>query len=781
MPGDPTVREVDERELFAPRADFARMPLAEGARTPPPAPAHAAGWLALPQSARAVARSASKAFPKTLMLEYERGTAFLFIPVAMAAGVFAYLALPVEPSVWMLAGLTLLIGAGALAARSSVALSCGLMLAGALVAGATFARLETALAATRMVGSEISTRLTGRVVRTDFLANGRVRFTLDVLATERPRLRFAPDRVRLSAPSAPKGLVSGMMVAGFARLFPPSGPLRPGAYNFAYESYFDGLGGNGFFFRAPELIVGEQSASLVDRFRFWADNTRNSMARHIEAAVDGKAEGEIVAALIVGTRAGIPEDVNESLRRTGLAHILSISGLHMALVAASIMGVMRLALALYQPFASRHAVKKAAALIALAAITGYLFISGAEVAAQRSYIMLAVMLLAVQFDRAALTMRNLAIAAIVTLVISPHEVVGPSFQMSFAATAALIGGYQVWFEYRRKQRRRRQPQNRNIVQQLGSGALRILGAIAATSVLAGLATTIFGVWHFQRVSPLSLFANLAVSPVITLAMWTGVLAAAASPFGLDGPLFALMGKLIGVMLGISAWLSERSPIDAVGAIPASSVVLFTLALVIAALASTWLRWVALVPLALGLIVTAGRSNPDLLVSEDAKLVALTSEGTLAVNRARPNAFTFRNWQRATAAQTVLKPGKGGGVGFICADGVCRATKNGTLLAHTTLASQAMAHCYSVSLIISADATTPPCPPGGAFVVSARDLAQKGGATVNLSADAPPQVTFSIRQPYRPWHEHRRFSRAARGMAPFVPRQKSDQKTAEQPQ
>ena len=159
------------------------------------------------------------------------------------------------------------------------------------------------------------------------------------------------------------------------------------------------------------------------------------------AAKSAEAEGEIAAALVAGVRAGIPEDVNEALRRTGLAHILSISGLHMALVAATIMAVLRFGFAFFPDFASRHPVKKYAASAALVALAVYLFISGSAVAAERSFIMIGVMLTAMLFDRAALTMRNLAISAIAIIAVSPHEVAGPSFQMSFAATAALIGAY----------------------------------------------------------------------------------------------------------------------------------------------------------------------------------------------------------------------------------------------------------------------------------------------------------------------------------------------------
>ena len=158
----------------------------------------------------------------------------------------------------------------------------------------------------------------------------------------------------------------------------------------------------------------------------------------------GGVEGEVAAALVAGVRGGIPEQVNEAMRRAGLAHILSISGLHMALVAATVMAALRGGLGLFPDFSSRRPVKKYAAAIALVAITAYLLISGADVAAQRSYIMLAVMLAAVLCDRAALSMRNLAIATVIVVAWSPHEVVGPSFQMSFAATAALIGAFSAW-------------------------------------------------------------------------------------------------------------------------------------------------------------------------------------------------------------------------------------------------------------------------------------------------------------------------------------------------
>ena len=446
MAGEPVEERVSERALFAPADDVVLSPslprpilpatIEQETNTAP------IGRLRLPKpSWPRLARISADA----IALERDRGVAFLLTPPLMIAGVFAYFALPVEPPLAALFAVAAVLALLAYLARERRGLATALTVLLIFTLGASCARFETWRASTKVLGSEITTRLTARVVDIDHLASGRIRLTVEVLDTQRPKLRYSPDRVRVSATAVPEGLVAGSTITGVARLFPPSGPLRPDSYDFSFESYFDRIGANGFFFRPPEMVSGSGPEGFVGFTRPAIDNFRNRIAQHIRQVIGG-AEGEIAAALIVGVRAGIPEPVNEALRRTGLAHILSISGLHMALVAASIMGALRLGFAFFPDFASRHAVKKFAAGVALVAVAAYLMISGAEVAAQRSFIMLAVMLVAVMFDRAALTMRNLAIAALAVLVVSPHEVAGPSFQMSFAATAALIGGYAVWQE-----------------------------------------------------------------------------------------------------------------------------------------------------------------------------------------------------------------------------------------------------------------------------------------------------------------------------------------------
>jgi ComEC/Rec2-related protein len=735
---------------------------------------------------------AARSLATAIVLELERGTPFLLVPVFLALGAIIYYGLEAEPdflpmfgSVVVLSALLLLLPSHRQILRFAAiaTLVC--------IVGMGLAKIETWRAGTKILGAEISTQLTGRVAGIDYMANGRVRLTIDVLATARPTLRYAPDRVRVSARRIPPGLAVGSEIEGAVRLMPPSGPVRPDSYDFSFKSYFDRIGASGFFLRGPELVRSGAPPSASIRFAIWVENARNVIADRIRSQIGGP-EGEIAAALVVSIRAGIPEDINEAMRRTGIYHIISISGLHMALVAGTVMGVLRAGFALFPGFSSRWPVKKYAAGAALVAIAAYLFISGGEVAAQRSFIMLAIMLTALLFDRGALTMRNLAISAIVVIVISPHEVIGPSFQMSFAATAALVGAYALWAERRSQRTKPFVPPGRvSLIGNLTRRTIASVGALAMTSIIAGLATTAFGAYHFQRVSPLSLLANLGVMPAVSiLVMPFGVAGSLAMPLGLDGPFFYVMGKGLTAMIVISHWISDRSPVDAVGLVSGQSLVLLTVALVIATMATTWLRLIA-VPFTLaGMLLLDDVRTPDILVSEDARLVAVPVDGEhLAVNRARPNEFTIENWKRALLSEQLLKPvdtvsdagktGKGQAgsrslqtpVGFDCHEGLCLATHtSGAIIAHAADRRTARRACDYASLIVIDDATARNvCAGDVPLIVTKRELAKFGSAAIYLNDDIAgrgAEIRFALTQPYRPWHTQRAFSREARGKPPY---------------
>lgn len=721
-------------------------------------------------------------------MEAERGTAFLFIPVFLALGAIVYFNLEVEPG-W----LPLLCGAAVVSVILQVMpdqtrivrfLLASLL---ACLAGMLCAKTETWHKSTRLLGSEISTQLTGRVRALDHMPDGRVRLIIDVSGTARPTLRHAPERVRVSARKIPKDLRAGSHITGMVRLLPPSGPVRPGSYDFSFKSYFDGIGASGFFLRGPEMLAQQDDISIMNDFRFWVEDIRDRAAERIRGLIGG-AEGEIAAALVVGVRAGIPEDINEAMRRSGIYHIISISGLHMALVAGTVMGTLRALFALFPGFASRHPVRKYAAAMALVGIAFYLFISGGEVAAQRSFIMLAIMLIALLFDRAALTMRNLAISAIIVIAVAPHEVVGPSFQMSFAATAALVGAYALWSDRRRDGMRAAPAQKSRAALVFGKLRGAVIG-LMVTSIVAGLATAAFGAYHFQRVSPLSLLANLAVMPVVSfVVMPFGVAGSIGMPFGLDGPFFLVMGKGLSVMIALSKWFSDRTPIDAVGLVSVYAIAFLTIALIIATMATTWLRLAAIPFAIIGLLALGAEPMPEAFASEDGRLLAMTiGDGRLAVNRAKPNDFTIENWQRALRTETVVKPNKMAsdeelvaelpkllpGSGFVCGKELCIARHtSGFLLAIAATRETAESICGKARLVVLTDAAVSNvCRSGETRVITSRELAQAGSAAIHFKPDQQNlKIDFSVARPYRPWHMQRAFSRAARGLAPYQSKQ-----------
>lgn len=781
---------ADERAAFsiADGAGDVPAPFAAGRRLPVSAARSTAPIVRAPAGAAVMAALGSAA-------AYERdiGVGFHLVPVFLCLGVFAYYGLSREPG---LAVMLVVLGCGIAAAilvRRWQGWHLAAMALVITVIGALAAKLEVMRADTPMLGAEISTRLTARVADIERQANGRIRLTLDVLATERPQLRYAPARVRATARAVPEGMQIGDVVTGAVRLIPASGPVRPQSYDFAFKNYFDGIGASGFFLSGPEPVAGAEARfgepSRTELAMRHLVNWRAGVARHIAGRIGG-AEGEIAAALITGVRAGIPERVNDALRVTGLYHIVSISGLHMALVAGTVMVALRSLFALMPSFAMRHPVKKYAAAVALVATAAYLVVSGSEVAAERSFIMLAVMLIAILFDRAAITMRNLALSAIIIILVSPHEVVGPSFQMSFAATAALVATYAGWSQFSERRRETARTDS-GLAAAAARKGIGYIGALALTSVVAGAATALFTAWHFQQVSPLGLVANLAVMPIVSVVvMPMAVLACLLMPLGLDGPALDLMGQGIAVMNAVAFWLAGRSMFDVTGTVPLAAVLLLTAALALLTLLRGRLRWSAAPLLAGGAMLLVAHDVPDIFVSEDGRLVAVRlQDGRIAVNRARPNAFTMENWTRAMASRAVVAPVKQGqearsGTAFTCAAGTCTIAHPSGLVAYVGSADAARELCADAMLIVIDDATAEnPCAGARPTVLTKRDLARKGSAEISVDTPATgvahasqresrPDLRFAIAEPYRPWHAHRRYSREARGLPPWQPRQRN---------
>src|SRR6202000_2112196 len=359
------------------------------------------------------------------------------------------------------------------------------------------------------------------------------RFVLRVTQMDAPRLSTKLERVRLSVKKGTAPDV-GSFVELKARLLPPLAPLRPGSYDFARDLFFQGIGASGFVTGAIKTMEPPAPGGLSLRYAAVMQGLRDAIDARIRTVLDGDKRA-IATALLTGRRDAITTPVNDAMFISGLGHVLSLSGYHMAVVAGAVFFTIRALLPLFPTLTAGFPIKKWSAAAALAAAAFYLLLSGAEVATQRSFFMTAVVLIAVLVDRRAVTFRTLSVAAMIVLVLAPEALVHPSFQMSFAATLGLVALVQIGMP-----RLFATPDN-SVATKIALWGGRELITLTLASLVAGLATTPYAAFHFHRVTPYGVLANLAAMPVVSaVVMPAGMLGLAAMPFGLDGVFWWLM-------------------------------------------------------------------------------------------------------------------------------------------------------------------------------------------------------------------------------------------------
>lgn len=547
----------------------------------------------------------------------ERPRVILLGPLALMAGAAWYLLRADEPSSAVIAGVAFACAALALtaalwptpamapmprAARGFVVLALALSsafsfgaLAGALKAAN---RPQTTLAAPVEAAA-----LTGFILDRD-RAGDRLRLLLQVTGFEG---EATPRRVRISLPEGQAALLRpGRHVRCVADLSPPAPPLAPGTYDFQRRAFFDGLDGVGFA-RGRCRPAPAPTVSPWDRARLWLAAARSDLAAGILAAAPTQG-GAIAAAMIVGDRSAMTEETVTALQDAGLAHIVSVSGLHMAVVGGFIFFLLKRGLALLPWLALRVPVSKIAAAAALAALALYLLISGGSVPAQRAAIMAAVAFGAILADRPPISMRGLGLAAMLIVLVEPEAVVEPGFQMSFAATMALVAAYEA-LAHPNGPRGSPGPLIGGL-QAFGRG---MTGAVA-TSAVAGAATELFAVQHFQRLTVYGLPVNLAAAPIIAFVVAPAAVAAAVlAPFGLaEAPLWVMATALDLILAFAEAFAARPEAVQPIPPLAPAAFGFLCAALIMLCLWRGPLRWTAL-PLALAGALAQGLAGPPVLV------------------------------------------------------------------------------------------------------------------------------------------------------------------------
>jgi competence protein ComEC len=587
-------------------------------------------------------------------LEAERDQLPLWLPVALGGGIALWFVLD-DPMQWIAAIFAL---AGIALAAIAIGQSGRASRAVALAAGLAALGLGLAWWRATYVAQPVLTRpaivvLTARVESVETLpARELVRVRLTPISAQavaspkrlncgkehgapfgrearrcddrpRPPLMLPPHvRVNIVDTDVPAGLGPGAIIKLQTRLMPPNEATVPGAYDFRQVAWFDGLGATGRG-NAPVKVVepGRESNGL-----------RAALAAHIQSKVEGSAGG-IAAALAAGDEGAISLEDADAMRRSGLAHLLSVSGLHItAVVVATIWAITRL-LALWPWLALRVRIPVVAAGAGAVAAIGYTLLTGSQVPTARSCIAALLVLAALAMGREAITLRLVAAGAFIVLLIWPEALAGPSFQLSFAAVGSLIAFHE-------------QPRIKQLFEKRDEAwwrrVAREVGSLLLTGLVIEAALAPIALYHFHKEGMYGVVANIVAIPLTTFVIMPAeALALAGDAIGLGAPFWWVATHALNLLL----WIA-RTAANAPGSVamlpgmPAGAFGLMILGLLWLMLWRSRMRLAGLAPMAMGAAWALAIPAPDLLISGDGQHLAVrTPDGGVAILRDKAGDYT----------------------------------------------------------------------------------------------------------------------------------------------
>ncbi|MFC0243148.1 ComEC/Rec2 family competence protein [Rhodopseudomonas telluris] len=640
-----------------------------------------------------------------------------YVPVAFGAGIALYFAAEREPIAWVACVVATAFAAAAFLLRRTRAFPAVLLIA-ALTAGFATVSLKAWRIAHPVLDKPVQSAALKGFVEAREERERTDRFVLRIAELDASGRAPALHRVRISVRKGTAPAV-GSFVSLKARLQPPLSPLRPGSYDFGRDLYFQDIAASGFALGAITALDPPAEGGWRLRYAAIMQGLRDGIDARIRAVLGGDQRA-IATALLTGKRDAISTPINDAMFISGLGHVLSISGYHMAVVAGVVFFVVRALLALIPALTVTFPIKKVAAAAALVAAAFYLLLSGAEVATQRSFLMTAVVLMAVMVDRRAITFRTLAIAALIVLLVAPEALVHPSFQMSFAATLGLVALVQIGMP--------------TLFARADSSAAaraalwggREIVTLALASLVAGLATMPYAAYHFHRITPYGVIANLLAMPMVSaVVMPAGLLGLAAMPFGLDGVFWRIMEIGIDWMIVVALWVATLpGAIGRMAAFGTGPLLLASLGIVLFGLLQTPLRYGGALLLVAATSWALMTKQPDILIAGDGRQVAVRgADGRLRVMQSTADTFRLKEWLSADA-DSRMPDAASLRDGVSCdADGCVAALADGRLVALSLRVDGVADDCTRAALVVA----IAPSPPECAARLIGADLLTSGGA------------------------------------------------------
>ncbi len=597
-----------------------------------------------------------EAFALAFQSEADERRLFLWVPVLAGAGAILYLSADIEPSFPFTAALFALTSSIAFAARGK-AHAFQLALAAAAVCGGMFCgALRSARVAAPVIERIQILKMTGFIEEMDFRKEG-ARFVLRVASAEGMAPGDMPYRVRLTT-RRPPGADAGDFVALTARLVPPAKAALPGGYEFSRDAYFARLGGVGNALGRIDQAQAPETAPLKLRFYAAVDRARNALARRVENIIGGPA-GAVGAAMVTGKRDFLDDPTRDVIREAGIFHIITIAGVQMTLVAGIFFVGFRRLLALSRTLALNYPIKKWAAALAMAGAILYDIGTGSRVGTERALYMTLIVLAAVLFERQAISMRNLAFAALAIVVFEPEALLGASFQLSFAAVAALLSAWEARLSAYAKLWRRDDDMLAQLRVDKKDRMLQFFdktrhgpGSALFSTCCATLATMSFMAYNFHEISPWVLIGNpLTLTIIEVFAVPGALLGSLLYPLGLDAFVWHYIGLGIKFILWAAAWIAAMPGATIhLREFAPWAIIFLALAVLNAVLWRSWrLRLLALPCLVVGLSGAALGPRFDVAVAPTGEAVAVRlKSGELSVMGKRPSPFVVEQWLRADA-------------------------------------------------------------------------------------------------------------------------------------
>lgn len=664
---------------------------------------------------------------ETFFAEHSR--LLYWTPVALGLGIEFYFSSTFEPALWSILCVCTTLSMLTFFLRHFRLLFFTLYFLSVFSWGIGVPTIRAYILATPLLSHDLPPQwIEGQIEKIETFPNAQ-RLTLYHPVLKKPFTEEPLTRVRISLKGRlqlSEHVIPGDRVRIRAILTPPAEPAVPGAYHFRRQAYFEGISAQGFALAPVRLLnANQEDTSLRRRTKAGLEAFRHSLNQHFEKTLKAP-ESALAKALVTGDRAGVPETVRQDFASSGTAHLLAISGLHLSVVAGFAFLSLRFLLSLVPALALGFAIKKWAAFGALCAVFFYWLICGGSIPASRALIMSGLILSAVMVDRRAITLRNVALAAILVLICLPEALLSPSFQLSFAAVIALVATYE---QLKNSLITRKSKDDSRFRQ----GFLYFLG-VASTTLIATIATTPYLAATFHNITLQAIPANLLAVPWTTfIIMPLLVLSLFSMPFGHDFGISYFLEKSLNILMYIAhevgEWPGSMVPVPS----PSAGVMsLLTLGSLWICLVKTPRRFWGGLPISAALMLWILYSPPpDLFIENKQKVIGVrTQNGDLWVVSKRAGAFARESWSKhsgSTELPQKLPP-----------EGV-----QGVRLIGETIHLQ-----DSYLLKLSPFSLTKEGDPR--IFLNEKRLAQEGSLFIWLTGQGPRVLGTRTRDQYRPW-------------------------------